>query len=794
MTERETKLFERLKGEGWFAGEKAPALFALYDLSDQKVPPLDGDGRRDGKKGRRRKGKEAKKEGGGNTPSRSGNESPNAPSPLQKGGASSAALSESDGAGGPFLCRGAALIDRDRVTLWQEGRLVQTIAIPAGERLFCEILEGTAVITLQDRVLFRARMKQKTAYYLLAKRYADLCEGKDIARQADERSAVCIKCGRPLVSGASDEVCSRCRSKKRVIKQLWEFLKGSRAFLFLSVFLFFAVTAINLVAPYLNRVLVDDYIVPKNSFLAGFAVVILSILGVNLLSRFVSILRSRLLIAASGGVIIRLRDAVFEKVEKLSVSNVAKRTAGNLMHRINNDTAVIQQFLTNQFANLVEQILMFLGVGLVLFFYDWRLALFILGPMPVVFILNWKFRAKTHKMYHTQWEKSSRVETFLHDIFSGIRVVKAFGTEERENRRFDALAYDECRVQMRNERFFAVFSPLITFLLGAGEIFLLYYNGYQNLYHGMSLGTISMFTSYVSLIYGPLQFFGGLLRQLANMLNSASKVFEILDEKVDVPDAEEPVVRRIEGNIELKNVAFDYDERNAVLKNINLTVRPGEMIGIVGRSGVGKSTLINLVMRMYDVDEGEILVDGINIKEYSQECLRSQIGAVLQETFLFSGSIYENIAYAKPEASREEIISASKLAGAHDFIIKLPDAYNTKVGERGYTLSGGERQRVTIARALLHDPRILILDEATSALDTETEKRIQDALQVLIQNRTTLAIAHRLSTLRNATRLIVLAEGTIAEEGTHEELMAKKGMYYELVMAQRQMLSTKKES
>lgn len=756
MTERETKIFEKLKGEGWFAGEEPPALLALFDLSDKKSEP-----KADLSK-MRRKEKNKREE------------------PLRENG--------------PYIVRGVALIDKGRVTLWQEGERVDEIVIPEGEALTCEILEGTAAIISGDRVLFRSRMKQKTAYYLLAKRYADLLEGKDDqVRPVDERASVCIKCGRPL-QNASGEVCSRCRSKKRVIRQLWDFLKGSRAFLFLSVVLFFVVTAVNLIAPVLNKKLVDDYIQPKNSFLGGFAVVILSILGVNLLSRLISILRSRILISASGGVIVRLRDAVFEKVEKLSVSNVARRTAGNLMHRINNDTAVIQQFLTNQFASLVEQILMFLGVGLVLFFYDWRLALFIIGPMPVVFFLNWRFRSKVQKMYHTQWEKSSRVETFLHDIFSGIRVVKAFGTEERENKRFDKLAYDECAIQMRNERFFAIFSPLITFLLGAGEIFLLYYNGYNNLYNGMSLGTISMFTSYVSLIYGPLQFFGRLLRQFSNMLNSAAKVFEILDEKVDVSDAEQPVVKKIEGNIEFRDVAFDYDERNAVLKKINLSVKPGEMIGIVGRSGVGKSTLINLVMRMYDVDEGEILVDGINIKEYSQECLRSQIGAVLQETFLFSGSIYDNIAYAKPEASREEIVAASKLAGAHDFIIKLPDAYNTKVGERGYTLSGGERQRVTIARALLHDPRILILDEATSALDTETEKQIQDALQILIKNRTTLAIAHRLSTLRNATRLIVLSEGTVAEEGTHEELMAKKGMYYELVMAQRQMLSTKKEA
>ena len=264
-------------------------------------------------------------------------------------------------------------------------------------------------------------------------------------------------------------------------------------------------------------------------------------------------------------------------------------------------------------------------------------------------------------------------------------------------------------------------------------------------------------------------------------------MFEIIDEKIDVPDRENAKDIKIKGTIDFENVSFGYNETTEVLKKINLHVEPGEMIGIVGKSGVGKSTLINLLMRLYDVNEGSIKVDGIDIRDLSQDCLRSQTGIVLQETFLFAGTIYDNIAYAKPDATRDEIITAAKIAGAHEFIMKLPDAYNTKVGERGHTLSGGERQRVSIARALLHNPRILILDEATASLDTETERQIQESLQKLTRDRTTFAIAHRLSTLRNATRLIVLDKGTIAEVGTHDELLRKKGIYYGLVMAQRQM-------
>lgn len=268
---------------------------------------------------------------------------------------------------------------------------------------------------------------------------------------------------------------------------------------------------------------------------------------------------------------------------------------------------------------------------------------------------------------------------------------------------------------------------------------------------------------------------------------SITKVFEILDEQIDVADKKNAVDLDIQGNIEIENACFGYDEAEEVLRDITLSIKPGDFVGLVGKSGVGKSTLINLVMRMYDVDEGSIKIDGVDIRDISQHSLRSQIGVVLQETFLFNGTIFQNIAYAKENATREEVIAAAKAAGAHSFIIKLTDGYDTWVGEKGCSLSGGEKQRIAIARALLHNPKILILDEATASLDTETEKQIQDSLAALSKERTTIAIAHRLSTLRNATRLVVLDRGQIAETGTHDELIEKKGIYYDLVMAQREM-------
>ncbi len=579
------------------------------------------------------------------------------------------------------------------------------------------------------------------------------------------------------------------KSRKQALIRLLLMAKPEWWLIAITFLAFFATIGFSVLMPYLNRRLVDDYIRNDSEkvFLAGFLGTVFSILAVQILRRVVSVFRGWLNTIAGNRLVVRLRDTVFRKIQSLSIAKVTENNTGELMQRVNRDTTIIKNFLINQLPSLIEQGLLLLAVSGVLFFYDWKLALMILVPAPFVvlsFRFFWRFM---HGLFHRRRELNAQGNAILHDTFSGIRVVKAYGMEKREEERFVSMAAAERDAQLRQEKIWAILMPILNFIMGIGEYVLLYYVGRQMLAGVMTAGEMSQFSSYASLVYSPLFILLRLPRQLMMMMTSLNRVYELLDEPIEIADSETPKLPEWKGNISIKHIRFGYEGGDEVLHDVSLEIGAGEFIGLVGRSGVGKSTLINLIMRMYDAEDGRICIDGVDIRDIPQAELRSHIGVVLQENFLFTGTVKQNISYAKPQATQDEIIRAAKMAGAHEFIIRLPDGYNTYVGEKGYTLSGGERQRISIARAILHDPKILILDEATASLDTETEKLIQDALRTLCQGRTTIAITHRLSTLRNATRLVVLDQKQVAETGTHDELMAKNGIYHDLVMAQREM-------
>jgi len=604
----------------------------------------------------------------------------------------------------------------------------------------------------------------------------------DVDRGSDR---TCPGCGGPLPEGSS--VCPRCLKKMKVIRRLLALSAPHKGKIIVLASLMLMGTATSLLPPYLIKVMVDDVLlVPGREPLL--LAIVLGMVMVRAVGVVLETVRGKLSVWVGARITLEVRAKCFHHLQTLSLSYFDKQKVGGLMSRLDRDTRSLQNFLVDGAQFTIINSLTLVGISVIMFALNWWLALIVFLPAPFV-IIGWAFFMKRlHRLFGRLWQRFQRFGAFLNDTLTGVRVVKAFGQEQREVMRFDTESQNLMDASVAAESTWWTIMPSMNFLMQSGGLLIWFFGGRQVMSGEVKLGVLMAFLGYIGMFYGPLSIVTRLNHWIAHSLTAAERIFEVLDTEPEIIDSSEATpMPEIEGEVEMKSVSFSYDKIKPVLKNVSIKVKPGEMIGLVGRSGAGKSTTINLICRLYDVDEGEIAVDGLDVKRIRISDLRSQVGVVLQETFLFSGTIAENIAYARADAAQEEIMQASLAANAHDFIMKRPDGYETQVGEGGKGLSGGEKQRISIARAILHNPRILILDEATSAVDTETERQIQEALARLVMGRTTFAIAHRLSTLRNANRLLVLKDGELAELGTHEELMEKDGTYAKLVGMQTEM-------
>ena len=599
-----------------------------------------------------------------------------------------------------------------------------------------------------------------------------------------EYEKYCEKCGRAL-PGTSK--CPYCEGKADLFRKFFLLCGEYVGKLLLISFLMGLVAVVNMVNPMVQQRFIDNALATGTGTWRDLCLFV----GISfflLVGRILlEVYRYWNCVKLGASLSMTLRKKLYYKIQSLSLSFINNRKPGELMNRVSRDTREIRSFMEEVFGDMFSTLITMIVSLVMMFMISWQMTLFSLVFVVIVFAVTRAFWHHIHAIFHRQWLKSDDLHSSLQDIISGMRVVKSFGKEEREAQRFQKKTKEFAALSRKNETFWAIFFPILTFLMGAGTYIAVYFGGIDVLNGRMTLGQLVQYITYCGYLFGPLGWMTHLPRAVMQLITSLNRIYDVLDETPQIADREDSRAFPIRGAFDFQNVSFGYHTYEPVLENISFQVKPGEMIGLVGASGTGKSTLINLIMRLYDVDQGRITVDGVDIRDIKMESLHSQIGVVLQETFLFSGSILDNIRFARQDASMAEVIQAAKAANAHDFICKTPDGYNTYVGEHGYSLSGGERQRVAIARAILNDPRLLILDEATSALDTESEFLIQQAMDRLVKGRTTFAIAHRLSTLRNADRLVVIDRHRIAEIGTHNELLEKKGIYYGLVTAQLKM-------
>ena len=621
-------------------------------------------------------------------------------------------------------------------------------------------------------------------------------DGKiDEEKHKDERSKekFCPKCGMRYPD-QQRKVCPKCLEKTKLIKKMATLFGRYKGFVLLLLVAFLASSALSVAVPYVsNQLLYGEVLEEGGSMYGMIGAVVLLIIGVRIAFLIINLIVGTLSSRTAAQVTYDLKMLIFDNINKLSLSFFTSRQTGGLMTQVNGDSTTLYWFFCDGFPYLVTNVLTLLCVMGVMLAANPLLTLFAFITVPIFFFAYKYLFLAFDKLWARNWARRRALNSLISDVLNGMRVVKSFSRENEEGKRFDNRNRAHAETVAEAGMLSAKSYPLIGFLLQAGLYVVWGVGGWQvmNRTGNMDYAALSAFIAYFGLITGPLQFFADVSNWWSECLNAMQRLFEIKDSVPEVREAENPVtLEDVKGDVKFDDVVFSYEENRVVIDHISFEVPAGKTVGIVGKTGAGKSTLVNLLTRLYDVTEGGIYIDGINVKDISFKSLRENVAIVSQETYLFRGTIKENIRYARPDATDEEVMEAARIASAHQFIIKYPEGYETMVGLGGKDLSGGEKQRISIARAVLRDPKILILDEATAAMDTQTERQIQASLTRLAKGRTTIMIAHRLSTLRDADFLVVVENGKMPEKGTATELLKAKGVYYKLYKMQAEAFKT----
>lgn len=568
-----------------------------------------------------------------------------------------------------------------------------------------------------------------------------------------------------------------------LMRRLLGFLSPHKGKLAIALGLMLLQSVFMVVPPYLQKIAIDRYILPPDvpGNIVGLTVIALLYIGISIFNWFVSYGQSYVLVWMGQNIIFDISVRLFSHIQTLSLEFFDKHETGKIISRVTNDVQTLNELLTQGVTGVIRDFVTMIGIMIFMLSMNAKLSLLSFTLIPPIFVLALLFRKKGRAAFREVRKKIANVTAKLEEGISGVRVVKSFSRENTNIKHFDKTNVENLEANMQAVKVWTFYNSIIEVLSAVGICIVVWHGGVQIMGENLTRGELLAFLSYVRMLYWPVRQMSQIYTTMQSAMAASERIFEIMDTRSKVIESINAVeLPNIVGNVIYKNVSFSYDEDKYVLRNVSLTAEPGQTIAIVGPTGAGKSTIVNLLARLYDPQEGTITIDGYNIMDVSLKSLRSQMGMVLQDSFLFSGSVKENIRYGKLDASEKEIIQAAEAVSAHRFISQLSAGYDTDVGERGNKLSVGQRQLVSFARALLADPRILILDEATSSVDAYTELLIQKALEELLKNRTSFVIAHRLSTIVNADKVLVIENGQIVESGTHQELLKNGGLYQKL--------------